>query len=246
MDQILATEYPLLPGEGQGEGDSVGTVDWQLTDNQGTVRDIVQSNGTTTTLVNHVIYDSFGTPSQSPAFASVPLPEIGYAGMRYDALSGMFYVTTRWYDPRSSVFMSQDPLGFGGGQTNLSEYCGNSPANLADPSGMSPSAFVGGEATSGTAMGSPGVTAGDLANFADPTGLGRAALAVPGQVIGWAGDSVGDVAQGYADYVDMTTRPTDQDAMRNNALSMMADLSREQGQDFRYGSSTRPSAGVYP
>ncbi len=65
----------------------------------------------------------------------MPLPEIGYAGMRYDALSGMFYVTTRWYDPRSSVFMSQDPLGFGGGQTNLSEYCGDSPANATDPSG---------------------------------------------------------------------------------------------------------------
>ena len=82
-----------------------------LTDNQGTVRDIVQSNGTTTTLVDHVIYDSFGTPSQSPAFASVPLPEIGYAGMRYDALSGMYYVTTRWYDPAQQCVYEPGPAG---------------------------------------------------------------------------------------------------------------------------------------
>jgi hypothetical protein len=33
------------------------------------------------------------------------------------------------------VFMSQDPLGFGGGQTNTEEYVGNSPTNGTDPTG---------------------------------------------------------------------------------------------------------------
>ena len=37
---------------------------------------------------------------------------------------------------RPACSLSQDPLGFGGGQTNLSEFCGNSPTNYIDPTGM--------------------------------------------------------------------------------------------------------------
>jgi hypothetical protein len=36
----------------------------------------------------------------------------------------------------SSEFISQDPLGFAGGDTNLYRRAGNSPANATDPSGM--------------------------------------------------------------------------------------------------------------
>jgi hypothetical protein len=41
-------------------------------------------------------------------------------------------------DPDELHAASPDPLEFGGGQTNLAEYCGNSPANFTDPSGMDP------------------------------------------------------------------------------------------------------------
>jgi hypothetical protein len=50
----------------------------------------------------------------------------------------------------SSEFISQDPLGFAGGDTNLYRRAGNSPANATDPSGLSATAigagvgFVGG------------------------------------------------------------------------------------------------------
>jgi RHS repeat-associated protein len=42
--------------------------------------------------------------------------------MRLDAVTGLYYDNARWYDANNSVFVSQDPLGFLGGQTNTQEY----------------------------------------------------------------------------------------------------------------------------
>ena len=42
----------------------------------------------------------------------------------------------RWYDPATQRRLTQDPIGFLGGQTNLSEYCGNAPTDETDPSGL--------------------------------------------------------------------------------------------------------------
>ena len=36
------------------------------------------------------------------------------------------------------LFPSTAPLGFAGGDTNLKRYCGNSPTNATDPSGLAP------------------------------------------------------------------------------------------------------------
>ena len=41
----------------------------------------------------------------------------------------------RWQDPVDGDWDSENPISFGGGQTNLSEYCGNNPVNFIDPSG---------------------------------------------------------------------------------------------------------------
>jgi RHS repeat-associated protein len=59
-----------------------------------------------------------------------------YVGQEYDASTGLQYSRARYYDPVSSEFISQDPLGFAGGDTNLYRRAGNSPANATDPSGM--------------------------------------------------------------------------------------------------------------
>lgn len=40
------------------------------------------------------------------------------------------------YDPSIGKWLSEDPIGFAGGTTNLSEYVGNSPLNLVDPTGL--------------------------------------------------------------------------------------------------------------
>jgi RHS repeat-associated protein len=106
-----------------------------LTDNQGSVRDVAQySSGTS--IVDHVILDSFGNATQGAGFTGDPLPEFGYDGMRLDAATGLDDDHARWYNAVNGVFGSEDPLGFGGGQTNLSEFAGNSPTSATDPSGL--------------------------------------------------------------------------------------------------------------
>jgi len=115
---------------------TAGTVTWSLGDNLGTIRDLVQYNAATgtTTVVNHVRYDTFGqivsqTNSQfQPWFA--------YTGREWDPAVGLYFYRARWYDPRAGRFTSEDPLGFAAGDVNLSRYVGNGPTLWVDPSGM--------------------------------------------------------------------------------------------------------------
>ena len=134
VDQVFASEA--------GTASSTltpGTVDWFMTDNQGTVRDVVQfgavsGGGSGGFVVDHLVYDSFGQMTSQTN--SLYQPTVMYAGMQYDADAGMYYDKARWYDAVDAVFAGPDPLGFLAGQTNLEEYCGNSPANFTDPTGM--------------------------------------------------------------------------------------------------------------
>jgi len=45
------------------------------------------------------------------------------------------YYRARYYDANIGRFISEDPIGFGGG-INLYAYVGNSPATIIDPSGL--------------------------------------------------------------------------------------------------------------
>jgi RHS repeat-associated protein len=108
-----------------------------LADNEGTVRDVAVGNA----IVEHIDYDAFGNvlgeygPS-GLSLGSAALPRFTYTGQAWDAAAGMYYYRARWYDAGTGVFASQDPLGFGAGDANLSRYCFNSPTNGTDPSGM--------------------------------------------------------------------------------------------------------------
>ena len=55
-------------------------------------------------------------------------------GRDYDAETNLYYNRARWFDPVIARFISEDPIGFAGGDTNLYVYCGNSsPAYPAGP-----------------------------------------------------------------------------------------------------------------
>lgn len=71
-----------------------------------------------------------GTPPPGSGF--------GFAGYRYDAETGLYYVRNRYYDPRLGRWLQPDPIGQEGG-VNLYAYVGNDPLNLTDPLGLSPS-----------------------------------------------------------------------------------------------------------
>ena len=112
-----------------------GTVSWLLADNEGTIRDVVQYNsGTnTTTIVDHLEYNSFGVITSQSNSANQPL--FTYTGQMWDSATGLYFYHARWYDPSTGRFISQDPTGFAAGDPNLYRYVGNSPTNSIDPTG---------------------------------------------------------------------------------------------------------------
>ena len=120
----------VLAGEDVTSLASPGTVSWPLTDNLGTIRDIVDSTGA---VIDHLVYNSFGQ------IASETAPTVhhlqGYTGGIYDRDSGMVNDWHRWYDPTVGRWISEDPIGFAAGDGNLSRDVGNGPTNLVDPFG---------------------------------------------------------------------------------------------------------------
>ena len=60
-----------------------------------------------------------------------------YTG-REDDGTGLYYYRARYYHPGLQRFISEDPIGFNGGDVNLYGYVGNDPLNLIDPLGQAP------------------------------------------------------------------------------------------------------------
>ncbi len=105
-----------------------GQVTWSLGDRQGSVVDLVNEQGE---VVNHFVYDSFGnrTGSTTADF------RFGYTGRELDTETGLYYYRARYYDSAVGRFISEDPIGFSAGDTNLYRYVGNNATNYTDPSG---------------------------------------------------------------------------------------------------------------
>ena len=57
-----------------------------------------------------------------------------YTGRENDG-TGLSYYRARYYNPTLQRFVGEDPIGFGGGDTNLYAYVRNNPTNLIDPTG---------------------------------------------------------------------------------------------------------------
>jgi RHS repeat-associated protein len=135
VDQVFAEEVT--------SGSSSNQTLWLLADNEGTIRDVATYAAGVTTIQDHLVYDSFGnvTYEKNSAYA----PTFTYTGQMYDADAQLYYYRARWYDPATGQFLSHDPAGFAAGDPNLYRYCGNSPTNFTDPSGMYESSGSGGQ-----------------------------------------------------------------------------------------------------
>jgi len=55
--------------------------------------------------------------------------------MEYDSAVGIYYDHARYYDAAIGRFVSQDPMGFTAGDTDLYRYVKNSTTTAVDPSG---------------------------------------------------------------------------------------------------------------
>ena len=102
----------------------------RLADNLGSVRDIVDSDGE---VVNHIIYDAFGNIT-SETDTDIE-HAYGYTGRERDEESDLQYNRARYYDASVGRWISEDPIGFAAGDSNLARYGMNSPTNVTDPSG---------------------------------------------------------------------------------------------------------------
>jgi RHS repeat-associated protein len=136
VDQVLAEET------------AAGEVRWALADHQGSVRDVTGSQGT---VINHLTYDSYGQVT------SETHPEVdfrfGYTGRARDEETGLYYYRARYFDPAPGTFVSEDPLGFGAGDSNVYRYVSNSPTNYIDPYGTIQWGTVAREAGTTVAVG---------------------------------------------------------------------------------------------
>ena len=52
------------------------------------------------------------------------------------AVNALLHLRARYYSPMLQRFISEDPIGFDGGDANLYAYVGNDPVSLRDPLGL--------------------------------------------------------------------------------------------------------------
>ena len=100
-----------------------------ITDSQGSVLALTNSTGG---ISSQYLYDPFGNTSSSGSGSSSASE---YTGRENDG-NGLYYYRARYYSPTFGRFISEDPIGFGGGDVNLYAYVANDPINLIDPSGL--------------------------------------------------------------------------------------------------------------
>jgi len=81
---------------------------------------------------NHARYDSFGKLTASTGSL---VNSFRYTGREFDTETGLYYSRARYYDPNSSRFLSEDPIGFDGA-LNSYAYVDNDPEDYDDPFGL--------------------------------------------------------------------------------------------------------------
>jgi RHS repeat-associated protein len=107
-----------------------GTAGYYDQDGLGSISSLSNSAGA---LADTYTYDSFGKLVASTGTLTSPFQ---YTGREFDPEAGLNYNSARYYNPTTGRFISQDPLGFGGGNPNVYEYVGNNSLNFIDPIGL--------------------------------------------------------------------------------------------------------------
>ena len=111
------------------------------TDGTGTVGYLVDALGSTVALADAAgavattyTYEPYGVTTQGGVGSANPAR---YTGREEDG-TGLDHDRARYYDPRRQRFVSEDPLEFRGGGSNLHVYGLNAPTRFSDPTGLVP------------------------------------------------------------------------------------------------------------
>jgi RHS repeat-associated protein len=100
---------------------------YYLTDHLGSTIALTDDAGR---VVEGIGYDSFGNNGGSAR------TRYGYTGRERDPDTGMLYYRARFYDPQVGRFLSEDPIGFRGGEPSFYIYVHNDPLRFRDPLGL--------------------------------------------------------------------------------------------------------------
>lgn len=73
------------------------------------------------TIQNAYSYDPFGKITNQSEAELQPFKYVGQYGVMTEP-NGFYYMKARYYDPQVGRFVSEDPLGFAGGDVNLMAY----------------------------------------------------------------------------------------------------------------------------
>ena len=87
--------------------------------------------------VNRYSYLPFGQTTILSGAVPNHFTFVGWLGVQSDG-SGMFDMRARNYNPQIGQFVTNDPLGIGGGAVNIRLYVRNDPLSHSDPSGRDP------------------------------------------------------------------------------------------------------------
>jgi RHS repeat-associated protein len=89
------------------------------------------------------LMDLFGNPTTQYSYS--PYGQVNKTGTsrnyftytgREDDSTGLYFYRARYYGSNYQRFISEDPIGFDGGDTNLYAYVGGNPVNATDPIGF--------------------------------------------------------------------------------------------------------------
>src|SRR5262249_10575720 len=122
VDQLLARDV--------ASGQPNAGVAFYLTDRLGSVRDIMN---TSQVIQDNLNYDGFGNMTESNTAVG---DRYKYTGREFDYNTGLQYNRGRYLILPVGRWLSEDPSGFGAGDSNLYRYVQNEPTNAVDPSGL--------------------------------------------------------------------------------------------------------------
>ena len=104
---------------------------------QGSVIGLTDASGA---LVERYDYDSYGVATATDVDGGGLVGnDILFAGRRFDANTGLYFLRARYYVPEMGRFTSRDPIGFWGDANNWGNpfnYGGNRPLSGTDPLGL--------------------------------------------------------------------------------------------------------------
>jgi RHS repeat-associated protein len=124
-------QYSVLAGQSIDDHLAVihgnGQIEYGLTDAVNSTVATVDQNGTAK---GRFLYEPFGQTTASNS--TYPFQYTGRSAVSSD----LYYYRARFYNAASGRFLSEDPIGFGGGDTNLYRYVSNQPITANDPLGL--------------------------------------------------------------------------------------------------------------